>query len=116
MAATELEIPIMTITGDDERMEVPWKPIWTLHTNAPSPKYVIRLRETDHMTIADFLATRAMTRPLYPGYRFNFEEKAQAYKDYSVAFFDRHLKGEDTRTAILREPSNRFVELWQDTG
>ena len=116
VAATELETPIMTITGDDERMEVPWKPIWTLHTNAPSPKYVIRLRETDHMTIADFLVTRAVTRPLYPGYRFNFEEKAQAYKDYSVAFFDLHLKGEETRTAILRKPSNRFVELWQDTG
>jgi predicted dienelactone hydrolase len=115
-AAKELEIPVMTITGDDGRMEVPWRPIWTLYKNAPSPKYVIRLEDTDHMTITDFLLTRGVTRPLYPGYRFNFEDKAQAYKDYSVAFFDRHLKGDETATAILTKPSNRFVELWQEAG
>ena len=97
-------------------MEVPWGPIWTLHANAPPPKYVIRLRKTDHMTIADFLRTRAVTRPVYPGYRFNFEEKAQAYKDYSVAFFDLPLKGKETGKAILEKPTNRFVELWQEAG
>lgn len=114
--AAELKIPIMTITGDDLRMEVPWGPIWTLHSNAPSPKYVLRLRKTDHMTIADFLRTRAVTRPFYPGYRFDFEEKAQAYKDYSVAFFDLHLKGKETVRAKLEKPTNRFVELWEEAG
>jgi len=115
-AATDLEIPIMTITGDDERMEVPWGPIWTLYENAPSPKYVIRLRQTDHMTITDFLRTRGVTKPLYPGYRFNFEDKAQAYKDYSVAFFDLHVKGDETGREMLTKPSNRFVELWEEAG
>ena len=112
-AATELRVPMMIITGDDKRAEVPWEPVSALYENAPAPKFLIRLKSTDHMTIADFLTTRGITRPLFAGYRFNFEDKAQVYKDYSVAFFDLYLKGDDLRSKILSEPSNRFVELWR---
>ncbi len=111
-AASEIKIPIMIITGDDEKMEVEWEPIWTIYTHAPPPKYVIKLKKTDHMTIADFIVTRRITRLLYPGFRFSFKKKAQAYKDYSVAFFDLYLKGDNARAEILESASNRFVELW----
>lgn len=108
----DLKIPVMIITGDDERMEVPWDRIWTFYTNAPPPKYVIRLKQTDHMTISDSALNIIAARFVLPGFRSHFEAKAQAYKDYSVVFFDLYLKGDDSRAAGLREPSNRFVELW----
>ncbi len=113
-AAAELKIPVMIITGDNKRMEVPWDRIWTLYTGAPPPKYVIRLKETDHMTIADLTLKVIAARFVLPGFRSHFADKAQAYKEYSVAFFDLYLKGDDSRAAVLREPSNRFVELWFD--
>lgn len=115
-AATELHIPMMIITGDNKRFEVPWEPIKQLYDNAPAPKYLIRLKDTDHMTIADFLRVRKITTPIYPGYRFNFEDKAQAYMDYSIAFFDLYLKGDNSKSGVLAEPSNRFVELWNQPG
>lgn len=114
-AAAEIEIPIMIISTDSKRMEVPWEPIWTIYTNAPPPKYAIRLRESDHMTIADVTLGISLSRFFFPGFRSNFGAKAQAYKDSSVAFFDLYLKGDDSRAAVLQKPSNRFVELWFET-
>ncbi len=114
-AAAELEIPIMIITGEAVRLEAPWPPMKTLYENAPPPKYLIRLRKTDHMTIADeTLAVSQLMRVVLPGFRTHYRDKAQAYKDYSVAFFDLYLKGGQSGSDILIEPSNRFVELWHE--
>ena len=115
--AAELDIPIMVITGGSKRFEVPWEPIYTFFENAPTPKYLVRLKKTDHATILDGLKAlhNPMVRLLLAGYRFHYEEKAQAYKDYSVAFFDLYLKGKRGEASILEEPSNRFVELWSET-
>ncbi|UCD85565.1 MAG: hypothetical protein JSU92_05080, partial [Deltaproteobacteria bacterium] len=111
-AAADIKVPIMIISTDTQRMEVPWESIWTLYTNAPPPKYAIRLKESDHMTVADLTLGVSLSKYFFPGFRSNFGAKAQAYKDYSVAFFDLYIKGDDTRAAVLKEPSNQFVELW----
>jgi predicted dienelactone hydrolase len=111
-AGAELTIPLMIITGDSQWIEVPWEPIWTLYENAPPPKYVVRLKQTGHMAIADSNLTIPAARILFPGFRSHFEDKAQAYKDYSVAFFDLCLKGDDSRAATLKEPTSPFVELY----
>jgi predicted dienelactone hydrolase len=115
--ATEIEIPIMIITGGQKRMEAPWEPIWTLYDHAPAPKYLVRLRKTDHMTISDMgvLLSNPIARLSFPGFRFHYRDKAQAYKDYSVGFFDVFLKGEDKTAAVLKKPSNPWVELWSET-
>jgi len=113
VAAKEIKIPLMIITGDNKKMEVPWEPIWKIYTNAPAPKYTIRLKKTDHMTIADTARNVFLTRLFLPGFRSHFKDKAQAYKDYSVTFFNLYLKGDNSRAAILKKPSNRFVELWE---
>lgn len=114
-AASEIEIPVMIITGSHKKMEVPWEPIWTFYTNAPVPKYLIRVKKSDHMTISDKTLTMGpIIRPFLPGYRSHFKDKAEVYKDYSVAFFDLYLKGDDERAEILNKPSNRFAELWYE--
>ncbi len=114
-AASEVEIPSMIITGGHKKMEVPWEPIWTYYQNAPAPKYVIKLNKTDHMTITDTsLAMSLVVKFVLPGFRTGFKKKAQAYKDYSVAFFDMYLKGDDHMAETLHSPSNKFVELWYE--
>jgi predicted dienelactone hydrolase len=110
-AASEVEIPVMIISGG-HRMEVPWEPIQAFYDNAPAPKYAVRLKKTDHMTVSDMtLAASPIVKPVLPGFRFGYKQKAQAYKDYSVAFFDLYLKGDDSRAAVLNGPTNKFVEF-----
>jgi len=111
-AAAEIKIPVMIITGDSKSMEVPWDPIWTFYQNAPAPKYVIRLKKTDHMTITDTTLNVTGASLFLPGFRSHFAEKAQAYQDYSVAFFNQYLKGDTSGEAVLTKPENKFVELW----
>jgi len=111
-AAAEIKIPVMIITGDNKSMEVPWDPIWTFYEHAPAPKYVLRLKKTDHMTIADMTLNVSAAGWVLPGFRSHFAEKAQAYQDYSVAFFNKYLKGDNSGEAVLTKPENKFVELW----
>ncbi len=116
-AASEIEIPIMIITGDQKKREAPWEPIWTLYDHAPAPKYLIRLKKTDHMTVSDLGMFRSnpLVRLSLPGFRFHYRDKAQAYKDYSVGFFDLFLRSEDELATVLEKPSNPWVELWSET-
>jgi len=111
-AAAALKLPIMLINGDDQRFEVPWTPLQTIYDNAPPPKYLIRLRKTDHMTAADATLNLSVARLVLPGFRSHFPDKAQAYKQYSAAFFDRYLKG--AAGDVLDRPLNRFVEIWSE--
>jgi predicted dienelactone hydrolase len=112
-AASEYEIPIMLITGDAIKLEATWPPMKTLYDNAPPPKYLIRLKNTDHMTVADATLGRlSISRFILPGFRSHYKDKAQAYKDYSVAFFDLYVKGDDSKSDILDKPSSGYVELW----
>ncbi len=112
-AAKEITIPVMIITGDNHKMEVPWERIRTFYQNAPAPKYLIRLRKTDHLTISDLtLSSSFLTRLLLPGFRDHYREKAQAAKDYSVAFFNKYLKADNSQSQVLEKASNPVVELW----
>jgi predicted dienelactone hydrolase len=113
-AAKEIKIPIMMIDGDSKKMEVPWDPIWTIFQNAPPPKYVVRLKQTDHMTISDMTlaANPALVKLFLAGFRSGYPEKAQAYKDYSVAFFNKYLKGDESKSKVLTGPVNKYVEIW----
>ncbi|HUT54526.1 MAG TPA: hypothetical protein VM658_14140 [bacterium] len=112
-AAKAIKIPMMIIAGDNQKMEVPWAPIQTLYDNAPPPKYAIRLKDTDHMAIADqTMAASPLVKLVLPGFRSHFDEKAQAYKDYSAAFFNLYLKGDHGMDGVLKAPENKYVELW----
>jgi predicted dienelactone hydrolase len=112
-AAKAIKIPMMIIAGDNKKMEVPWAPIQTLYDNAPSPKYAVRLKDTDHMTVADqTMAASPLVKLVLPGFRSHYQEKAQAYKDCSAAFFNLYLKGDHGLDGVLKAPENKYVELW----
>ena len=113
-AAREIKIPVMMIDGDNQKMEVPWEPVWTIFQNAPPPKYLIRLKHTDHMTISDMTLSinPALVKLFLGGFRSGYKEKAQAYKDYSVAFFNKYLKGDNSKSKVLTGPVNKYVEIW----
>jgi len=113
-AAAALTVPIMLINGDDRKFEVPWSPLQSIYDHAPPPKYLIRLAQTDHMTAADSTLNLSLARWFLPGFRTHFPDKAQAYKEYSVAFFDRYLAGKGPADDILNRPLNRFVEIWSE--
>jgi len=113
-AAAELKLPIMLISGAEKNFEVPWAPVQTIYDHAPRPKYLIRLRQTDHMTAADSTLNLSLARLFLPGFRTHFADKAQAYQEYSAAFFNLHLKGEAPKDNVLIRPLNRFVEIWSD--
>ncbi len=111
-AASEIEVPIMIISGGHKKMEVPWEPIQAIYDNAPPPKYAIRLDKTDHMTISDMtLAASFLVKMFLPGFRSGYKKKAQAYKDYSAVFFETYLKGDDSRAGELERPLNKYVNL-----
>jgi predicted dienelactone hydrolase len=114
-AAAEIEIPLMLMTGDAVRIEATFPPIKTLYENAPPPKYLIVLKNTDHMTVADAILGRLyIARFILPGFRSHYKDKARAYKDYSVAFFDVYIKGDDKGRKVLDQPPGEFVELWRE--
>jgi len=119
-SAKKIEIPIMVISGG-HKFEVPWEQwVWPLYENSPAPKYAVRVKKTDHFTIVDPMMAlsggyRWLIKVFMPGFRSHWKDKAQAYKDYSVAFFDLYLKGDHTKASILTStPSNKFVELWSE--
>jgi predicted dienelactone hydrolase len=110
-AAASLQIPIMIVNGDDKKFEVPLEPLQTIYDNAPPPKYLIILKDTDHMTAADSTIKVSVSRFVLPGFRSNFYKKAQAYNAYCVAFFNKYLKGQGSSDA-LSGPVNDFVKSW----
>ena len=110
-ASASLQIPIMLVNGDDKKFEVPIEPLQTIYDNAPPPKYLVILKDTDHMTAADSTLKVSVSRFVLPGFRSNFYKKAQAYNAYCVAFFNKYLKGEGSSDA-LSGPVNDFVKSW----
>jgi predicted dienelactone hydrolase len=113
-ASKELKIPWMIINGDSKKFEAPWTSAMTIYDNAPPPKYAVRLKKTDHMTISDLTLAMnpALLKLVLAGFRSGYPEKAQAYKDYSVAFFNLYLKGDSSKAETLRKPVNNYEEVW----
>ncbi len=114
--AREIKVPLMFLTGDDKRFEATVYRQKEVYDSAPAPKYFVVIRDTDHFVICDMLLASPYTGHL-PLHRFrgHFPQKAQVYKDYSSAFFDLYLKGDDSRADILRAPAQPFVkQLWYE--
>ena len=108
--AREIKVPLMFLTGDDKRWEATVYRQKEVYDNAPSPKHFVVLKETDHFVICDLLLASPYTRHLpRPKFRKHFNEKAMVYKDYSSAFFDLYLKGDDAKADILKAPNQAFV-------
>jgi hypothetical protein len=65
--------PLMIITGDRKKKKAAWEPIRTLYDHAPAPKYLIRLRKTDHMAVSDLgvLVSNPVAKLHFPGFRFH---------------------------------------------
>jgi hypothetical protein len=59
-----------------------------------APKYMLKLRWTDHMTVSDMAATLPGAELFLMGYWWCWETKKALYQDYSAAFFDAYLKGD----------------------
>lgn len=111
-AAQSIQLPLMIITGDSKKMEVPWEPLWTIYQNTPPPKYLVRLKDTDHMTVADVTLHENIIKLFLPGFRSHFEDKTQVYKNLSVAFFDLYLKNPGPPGKGLALPRSPFVDFW----
>jgi predicted dienelactone hydrolase len=116
--AREIKVPLMFLTGDDKRWEATVCRQKEVYDNAPGPKHFVVIRDTDHYVICDMWlkARNILTRFRLPKFKEHFQEKAQAYKDYSVAFFDLYLKGDESGADILRAPNQPFVkQVWNET-
>ena len=112
--AAELKTPLMIIAGDSKRFEASFPPMWAVYENARGPKHMVLIKQTDHFVIIDFILAFRSARYLFlPWFRAHFTEKTQAYKDYSVSFFDLYLKGSDRGAAVLHVPNQPFVkQVW----
>jgi predicted dienelactone hydrolase len=116
--AREIKVPLMFLTGDDKRWEATVYRQKEVYDSAPDPKYFVVIKDTDHFVICDMLLASPYTRHLPRSkFRRHFQEKARVYKDYSVAFFDLYLKGDDARAGILQVPNQPFVkQVWHEGG
>ncbi|MEW6554346.1 MAG: hypothetical protein AB1384_08685 [Actinomycetota bacterium] len=115
--AREIKVPLMFLTGDDKRWEATFYRQKEVYDSAPGPKHFVVIRDTDHYVICDmWLKSRViLARFRLPKFKQNFQEKAQAYKDYSVAFFDLYLKGDDSRADVLQAPNQPLVkQVWSE--
>lgn len=56
-----------------------------------------------------------LSRMRPPRFKQHLKEKAQAYKDYPVTFFDLYLKGDEREADILRAPDPFVKQVWHET-
>ncbi|KAF2666734.1 alpha/beta-hydrolase [Microthyrium microscopicum] len=123
--ASSIETPMLIMTGNDPKFESTIEPQQQIFDAAKGPKYMVQIRETDHMMISEayhfnknfsaglpsFLATNQPTANTQ-----NFTEKAQIYMEYSAAFFDVYLKKNVSSKEKLRTKSSDFVAKQQYFG
>jgi predicted dienelactone hydrolase len=115
-SARSLETPIMIMIGDSRCWEASFVKEWELYENAAGPRYLVLIKQTDHFVINDAILALGKGRYLFPrSARHNFMEKAQVYKDYSAAFFNLYLKGDEEKAGVLGVSSHSYVEnMWSD--
>lgn len=108
--AAEVRTPMMIMTGDSKRWESTLRAQKEVYDNVRSPKHMVYIKDVDHFTITDMMMAWPVLKWLpSPKLRANFMEKAQGYKDYSTAFFNRYLKGDESTKAVLEAPNQHFV-------
>lgn len=115
-SAARLETPLMILAGDSRYLEAYFPNMRLLYENAGGPAYFVLIRQTDHFVINDAILAMPRARYLFrPVFQRHFPEKARAYKDYSAAFFNLYLKGDDAKAGILQAPNQAYVkQLWYE--
>ncbi len=108
---SDIGIPTMIITGLGSQFESTLAPQVETYRGIHSPKYLVEVKGTSHLLVSDdYQFNPVLENSLPTSDRTNFGAKARVYEDYSVAFFNRYLKGEQRRTAAtLDHPTSSFV-------
>ncbi len=115
--AREISTPMMIITGDSWAWESTFYMQWDVYQAAcKKSKYLVKIKDTDHFVVSDVCMPSILRFiPFLPMNAGHFDEKAQAYKDYSSAFFDLYLKNDAGRADILKAPNQPFVaQVWYE--
>ena len=98
-----VEVPMLVfvsgLTRTNAALDVVWPPLDRLIEVAKGPLYVADLPTTGHLELSDFglILRPTLLRPLFGRSQFGpgeLDEKLRAVAGVSVAFADRHLKGQ----------------------
>ncbi|MFI8975165.1 alpha/beta hydrolase family protein [Nocardia asteroides] len=109
-SASEIDVPLMFLTGADPYFEASRAPQWSVYEAAQTPKYFVEIRNTDHFLVTDVAVLNPYVGNLsLPWNSADFVEKAEVYMRYSTAFFDYYIKGDVHAKSVLDAPSGGFV-------
>ena len=109
---------MMILTGNDPKFESTIQPQQQTFDATKGPKYIVQVKETDHMMISEayhFNKNFAAGLPSFlptdqpPSNRQNFAEKARVYMEYSSTFFDAYLKGNAASKKKLHNISSEYA-------
>jgi predicted dienelactone hydrolase len=111
--ASDVGIPTMVITGRGSTFESTLAPQVETFDGIHSAKYLVEVKGVSHLLVSDdYQFNPVLSQSLPTSDKANFKAKARVYEDYSVAFFNRYLKGEQLRTAAtLDHPTSSFVAV-----
>ncbi|KAM0814144.1 putative Alpha/beta-hydrolase [Seiridium cardinale] len=110
-AATQIEIPMMMITGDNFTSETTQWIQEAVYNNAAGPSYYVEVIDTDHFLVADAYGLNPYLALAAGGEdTVNFLDKAAVYMTYSTAFFDYYVKGNKAAFETLHTVSSSFVK------
>ncbi|WP_192808691.1 alpha/beta hydrolase family protein [Actinomadura montaniterrae] len=114
-SAAQIRTPLMFINGDDPKFEASFGTQYTTYNHAVGPKYFVEVKDTDHFVVTDMIeALPPALKGIFPAddHR-DFAQKADIYKAYSTAFFNRYLKGDTRGMNTLHTKKSPFVtRLW----
>lgn len=107
--ATAIDIPMMVITGNDSLLESTLEPQQQVYDAASGPKYLVEVDKTNHLLVTESYQQNDPGNAVPPFDKANFPEKAAVYMEYSTAFFDVYLKGDEDSKNILHDSSTPFL-------
>ncbi|KAK6064277.1 hypothetical protein SCUP515_11875 [Seiridium cupressi] len=110
-AATQIEIPMMMITGNNFSSETTQWIQEAVYNNAAGPSYYVEVIDTDHFLVADVYGLNPYSVLAAGGEdTVDFLGKAAVYMTYSTAFFDYYVKGNTAAFETLHTVSSSFVK------
>jgi predicted dienelactone hydrolase len=106
-----INTPTMMLLGDDPLLESSrWPQRATYDNAASSKKYWVEILGTNHFLVSDLVGANPVSGLITPSYQSgHFNEKAKVYMQYSSAFYDLILKGDESSLDVLHNPASRFV-------
>ncbi|KAI0839703.1 alpha/beta-hydrolase [Hypoxylon sp. FL0890] len=110
-SSAQVNIPMMTITGDNRTAETTSWVQREIYDNAAGPSYWVKIKDTNHYLVADSYGLNpVLSANMSPEDTANFLDKAAVYMTYSTAFFDYYVKGNKSAYATLHTASSPYVE------